>query len=38
MNADERNQLRETIRTRRIARLAEGYLQELRREAVIEQR
>ncbi|MFN3260667.1 MAG: peptidylprolyl isomerase [Pikeienuella sp.] len=33
-----RAQLREQIRDQRLARLAEGYLQELRREAVIERR
>lgn len=38
VDAETRNQLREQIRNRRLNRLAEGYLQDLRREAVIERR
>ena len=38
VDAEVRNQLREQIRVRRLSRLAEGYLQDLRREAVIERR
>ena len=38
VDAETRNRLREQIRNRRLARLAEGYLQDLRREAVIERR
>ncbi|MFV0475059.1 MAG: peptidylprolyl isomerase [Pikeienuella sp.] len=35
---ETRTQLREQIRTQRLTRLADGYLQDLRREAVIERR
>ena len=38
VDAETRNRLRDQIRARRLARLAEGYLQELRRDAVIERR
>ena len=38
VDAEVRNQLREQIRVRRLSRLAEGYLQDLRRDAVIERR
>ena len=38
VDAEVRNTLREQIRVRRLSRLAEGYLQDLRREAVIERR
>lgn len=38
VDAEVRNNLREQIRVRRLSRLAEGYLQDLRREAVIERR
>ncbi|MEO1612128.1 MAG: hypothetical protein AAFU55_07220 [Pseudomonadota bacterium] len=38
VDPETRNQLREQIMARRMARLAEGFLQDLRREAVIERR
>lgn len=38
VDEETRARLREQIRTQRLARLAEGYLQDLRREAVIERR
>lgn len=38
VDAETRGRLREQIRTQRLARFAEGYLQDLRREAVIERR
>ena len=38
VDAETRNQLREQIQNRRLSRLAEGFLQDLRREAVIERR
>lgn len=38
VDAEARNRLREQIRGQRLARMAEGYLQDLRREAVIERR
>lgn len=38
VDAETRNALRDQIQTRRMSRLAEGFLQDLRREAVIERR
>lgn len=38
LDAEQRAQLRDQIRNRRLAQLAQGYLQDLRREAVIERR
>lgn len=38
VDAEARNRLREQIRNQRLARMAEGFLQDLRREAVIERR
>ena len=38
VDGEARDRLRIQIRNTRLARLAEGYMQELRREAVIERR